>query len=276
MAEAASGDYSDWQELATGWEQGRRLLWEATRPVSEWLVERLDPQPGQTILDLAAGTGETGFLAAPFLVPGGRLISSDRSPNMVEAARRVAAELGIEQVDFRIIDGARIALADASLDGIVSRFGYILKGDRPRVLFELRRVLRPGGRLAFAVWAARDRNRWMTVPAEVMIARGHLAAPSADELRLSERRNPESIAVLLEQAGFGEPVVEEMAVSYRFEHSAELWSFVSDLRGPLSLAIRRLDEPERAAVRAAIEGRARREGEMGFELQGVSLNVVVS
>ena len=60
-----------WEALAPRWERGRELLWRGTRPVSEWLVERLDPRPGQTVLDLAAGTGDTGFLAAPRLEPGG-------------------------------------------------------------------------------------------------------------------------------------------------------------------------------------------------------------
>ena len=80
-----------WQELAPRWERGRELLWEPTRAVSAWLVDALEPRPGQTILDVAAGTGETGFLAAERLGPEGLLISSDRSPNMVDAARRLAA-----------------------------------------------------------------------------------------------------------------------------------------------------------------------------------------
>ena len=62
---------SGWDALAPRWERGRELLWRSTRPVSEWLVSRLDPQPGQTILELAAGTGETGFLAASASSPAG-------------------------------------------------------------------------------------------------------------------------------------------------------------------------------------------------------------
>ena len=78
------------------------FCWRSTRPVSEWLVARLDPQPGQVVLDLAAGTGETGFLAAPRLAPGGRLITGDREPGMVEAARaRRGAELGVTNAEFR-------------------------------------------------------------------------------------------------------------------------------------------------------------------------------
>jgi hypothetical protein len=136
-------------------------------------------------------------------------------------------------------------------------------------------VLRHGGRFAFAVWAAREQNRWMTVPAEVMVERGHLSPPSEEESRLSARRNPAAIRSLLADAGFGEPEIEALPVAYRFANAEELWFFVSELRGPVALALAKLDEEERAAVRVEIERRADRAGG-GFELAGVSLNVATS
>jgi SAM-dependent methyltransferase len=264
-----------WQELAPRWERGRELLWDSTRAVSEWLVDRLDPQPGETILDLAAGTGETGFLASPLVGSDGRLITSDLSPNMLEAAERLAPLFGVTNAEFRLLDADAIDLPDASVDGVVSRFGYVLKGDPPPALREVRRVLRAGGRFAFAVWAERERNRWMTVPAEVMIARGHLSPQSEADVLLSAKRNPATIRQLLGDAGFGAAEVAEMPVAYRFANAEELWFFVSELRGPVALALAKLDEHERAAVRAEIEQRADRVGE-GFELGGVSLNVATA
>ncbi len=261
--------------MAPRWERGRELLWRSTQPVSEWLVARLDPQPGQVVLDLAAGTGETGFLAAPRLEPGGRLITGDREEGMLAAARRVGAELGVTNAEFRALDADALDLADASVDGALNRFGYILRGEPPRALGELRRVLRPGGGLAFSVWAARERNAWMTVPADVMVERGHLPPQSDAETRLSARRNPESIRALLAASGFAEPEVEEMEVPYRFVDADELWLFVSELRGPVALALAGLPDDERAAIRAEIEARATRAGE-GFELGGISLNIATS
>lgn len=265
----------EWQELAPRWERGRELLWESTRTVSEWLVDRLEPKPGQTILDIAAGTGETGFLAAERLGDTGHLISSDLSPNMLEAGQRVAGLFGVANAEFRVLDAERLDLADASVDGVLSRFGYILKGDPPPSLREIRRVLRQGGRLAFAVWAERAQNRWMTVPVDVMIERGHLAPQTEEHIRLSEKRNALTIRRLLDDAGFGEAEVEEMPVGYRFANAEELWFFVSELRGPAALALAKLDDDERRAVREEIEQRADRV-EQGFELTGVSLNVVTS
>jgi ubiquinone/menaquinone biosynthesis C-methylase UbiE len=276
MAAVGDDGVADWEQIAAGWERGRRLLWEATRPVSEWLVERLQPVPGETVAELAAGTGETGFLAARRLQPGGRLISSDRSPSMLESARRVAAELGVDNVEFRVLETTRIDLADASLDGVLSRFGYVLKGDPPAALAEVRRVLRRGGRFAFAVWAARERNSWMTVPADAMVAQGQLPPPGERELRLSQRRNPQGIASLLEQAGFQAIEIEELPVCYRFADAEALWLFASEQRGPLSVALGALGQRGRLAVRAEIEQRAGRSAEGGYELTGVAIAVIAS
>jgi ubiquinone/menaquinone biosynthesis C-methylase UbiE len=266
---------AQWEAMAPRWERGRELLWRSTRPVSEWLVARLDPRPGQVLLDLAAGTGETGFLAAPSLEPGGRLITSDREQGMVEAARRVADGLGVANAEFRVLDAEALDLPDAGVDGVLSRFGYILRGEPPRALGEIRRVLRPGGRLAFSVWAARELNPWMTVPAEVMVERGHLSPQSDAELRLSARRNPESIRGSLAEAGFGDPEIETLPVAYRFADADELWFFVSELRGPVALTLAGLPEEERDAIRGEIESRATRT-DYGFELGGISVNVAVS
>jgi SAM-dependent methyltransferase len=181
----------------------------------------------------------------------------------------------VENAEFRVLDSEALDLPDASVDGVISRFGYILRGEPPLALAEIRRVLRPGGRLVFSVWSARERNAWMTVPADVMVERGHLGAQSEESLRLSGRRNPDSIRELVAGVGFGGPEIEEMAVPYRFADADELWFFVSVLRGPISLAIAELPAEEQAAVRAEVEARATRVGE-GFELGGVSLNVAAS
>jgi hypothetical protein len=111
----------------------------------------------------------------------------------------------------------------------------------------------------------------MTVPGDTMVARGHLPPQTEAEIRLSARRNPETIARLLADAGFADPVIEELEVAYRFVDAEELWFFVSELRGPVALALAELPDSERAAVRAEIESRA--SGPNGFELGGVSLNV---
>ncbi len=82
----------DWDSQASSWYEWREPFHAATRPVHEWLVQHLEPKDGQRVLEIAAGPGDTGFLAAPRL-GNGRLVSTDLSPEMVQAARKRGAEL---------------------------------------------------------------------------------------------------------------------------------------------------------------------------------------
>jgi ubiquinone/menaquinone biosynthesis C-methylase UbiE len=147
------------QAIAPGWERWRARLENAAAPVREWMIRQLGPQPGDTLLELAAGAGDTGFEAAAIAGEAGRLISTDFSPAMVAVARRRAAELGLGNVGFRVIDAGRTGLGTHSVDGVLCRFGYMLMADPAAALAESRRVLRPGGRLVLAVWGARSATR---------------------------------------------------------------------------------------------------------------------
>ena len=129
------------------------------------------------MLELAAGVGDTGFEAAAILGESGRLITSDFSPAMLGAARRRGAELGLDNVDYRVIDAERIELADDSVDGVLCRFGYMLMPDPAAAFAETRRVLRPGGRLALAVWGAIERNPWIAIVGVSLGQRGHIPPP---------------------------------------------------------------------------------------------------
>ena len=116
----------------------------------------------------------------------------------------------------------------------------------------------------------------MTVPSDAMIEHGFMSPASEGEPGLSEKRNPDTIARLLAAAGFAEPEIEEMPVGYRFANAEELWFFVSELRGSVARTLAALNEADRAVARAALEERVGRNAEGGFQLAGISLNVVTS
>jgi ubiquinone/menaquinone biosynthesis C-methylase UbiE len=157
-------------------------------PVRQWMIRQLGPHPGDTLLELAAGAGDTGFQGATLLGQAGRLISTDFSPAMLGVARRRAAELGLGNVDFRVMDAERVRLETDSVDGVLCRFGYMLMADPAAALSETRRVLRPGGRLALAVWGAPDRNPFFTVIAAILVERGHLPPPGSLRERSAQER----------------------------------------------------------------------------------------
>ena len=244
-----------WRAVAPGWERQRALFWEATRPVSERLVELLGPRPGQTIVDLAAGPGDTGFLAAPLVRPGGRLVTTDVAPEMLDTARRRAVELGLDDVEFRIEDIAALSFDDATVDGILCRWGLMLVPDMDAAAAEIRRVLRAEGRAALAVWGSPDDNDWMTAPGR-----------SALELGLVERPDPAApgpfrlsadgaLAEVLRSAGLTVETVDEVRLVWRSPSLDEWWDAVRDTSRMLSTLLERLSPEEAQAVREGAERR---------------------
>ena len=146
------------EAIAPTWERRRAEIEEAAAPIREWMLHELRPREGDTVLELAAGVGDTGFDAGAIVGERGHLISSDLSPAMLEAARRRGAERGVANAEYRVIDAERIELGADSVDGVLCRFGYMLMADSAAALAETRRVLRADGRLALAVWGALERK----------------------------------------------------------------------------------------------------------------------
>jgi ubiquinone/menaquinone biosynthesis C-methylase UbiE len=264
-----------WDEMAAGWDGDRRWVWDASRPVGEWLVDALDPQPGDTILELAAGVGDTGLAAAARVGGGGRLISTDFSAAMVDAARRRAAELGVSNADFRTMDAERMELADDSVDGVVCRWGYMLMADPLAALRETRRVLRPGRRVAFSVWADPGSNPWASVPAQALAEHTGMEPPDPLAPGIFAMASEERTRELLDAAGLRPLRVEHVEMEWSFETPDDHWHYVMDLAGALAMVIRSLPEADQSAIRGLVEekldGVAR---EPGYGLPGLCLNVL--
>jgi SAM-dependent methyltransferase len=255
LAEYRQASYENWQRIAAAWGRERELIWEKTGHVGERLVERLDPQPGQTVLELAAGTGDTGFRAAMRLGPEGRLISTDFAPAMVENAQAVADGLALENVEYRVLDAERMDLDDDSVDGVLCRWGYMLFADPAAALAETRRVLRDGGRLCFSVWAAPDKNLWASVPGMVMVEQGHLPPPEPGTPGIFGITDPARIRELVTAAGFDEPQIEPVEITWEYPDADEHWRLTLELAGPLAEAIAALSEADRERVRKAVRDR---------------------
>ena len=212
-----------WGEMAPGWEDRREWLMDITGRVNAWLVEKGDPQPGQTFLEIAAGTGDLGLAVAERVGEGGHVISSDFSPNMVEVARRNGEARGLTQVEYRVLDAEKMDLDDDSVDGVVCRWGYMLMADPGAALRETRRVLRDGGPLAFAVWAPPDSNPWAAVPGMTLVQRGHMPPPEPGAPGMFAMGDPVRIRELVTRAGFAEPELEEIAFEFRYADFDDLW-----------------------------------------------------
>lgn len=266
-----SASRSIWEAMAPGWDSRHAYFEERARPVTERMIERLAPEPGQTVLDVAAGTGVVGLSVAPVVGQAGRVVVSDFAQGMVDAARRHAESLGLTNVECRTLDAERMDLDDAAVDGVVCRWGYMLLGDPAAAMAETRRVLRPGGRLSTAVFGAADRNPWVTVPTQVLREAGHMPAASGGPGILA-LGDPERLRSLITDAGFAEPSIDEVEFTWTFAGVDDYWVFLSESAGAIAMVLSRVPAGELDAVREAVAERiAEYAGPAGLEVRAMSL-----
>lgn len=269
--------YEVWKAMAPGWERWQAQLAEALTPVRGWLLGELDAQPGQTVLELGAGVGDTGFEAAAILGADGRLISTDFSPDMVDVARRRGAQLGLGNVDHRVIDAERIELDADSVDGVLCQSTYMLMSDPAAALAEARRVLRPGGRLALSVWGAPERNPWASIGGMILVERGHMQPPEPGAPGVFSMASEERTKALLAGAGFDSIRTEEVPLQFAFNDLDDYERWVVDVGGPFAMVVRALPDDERETLRARLrEAFVTFATDGGYELPGAALCAVAN
>jgi SAM-dependent methyltransferase len=139
-------------------------LWQAQLATAQAeLLMRASPAPGDWVLDIACGTGLVSFAAARAVGPRGHVLGVDLSGGMVAAAQQRAATHTPPNTRFERMDAEQLDLPDASFDVVLCALGLMYLPDPAQALREMRRVLRPGGRLVLAVWGERARCGWAPV-----------------------------------------------------------------------------------------------------------------
>jgi SAM-dependent methyltransferase len=244
-----------WEEAASGWVARQATLRELSAPVSHWMIDAVDPQPGQRVLELAAGLGETGFLAAEMVAPVGGLITSDQADAMLDGARKRAGELGLTNVEFQVLNAEWIDLPVASVDAVLCRWGYMLMADPLAALAEARRVLRPEGHVALAVWDAIEHNPWALLPATELLERGLIQPPAPGAPGPFALGEKQRVRDLLERAGFDEVWVERLDLLQRAPSFDEFWETTLDIARSFHDAVLARPASEIGAIRASLAAR---------------------
>jgi ubiquinone/menaquinone biosynthesis C-methylase UbiE len=246
-AEARAG----WERVAAGWQRVQARMSAVGMPVSRWMIDAIEPQPGMRLLELAAGVGETGFLAAELIAPGGgTLICSDGAEAMLNAAEQRAAELKLANVEFKQIELEWIDLPTASVDAVLCRWGYMLVLDPGAALRETRRVLRPGGRVALATWATLEHNPWARARNEALAAEGHSRPSPPTPFDLGTEQ---LLRELLEDAGFAEVRTAPVEVEFVHDDADDYWSTTLAISRHFTELVDSLDDDALAALRARIQ-----------------------
>ena len=260
-----------WGGVAGSWEQHADYVETRGAHVTELMLARTAPQPGERVLELASGAGDVGIAAAPLVAPG-EVVVSDVAAEMVEIAARRAEARGLANVAPRVFGVEAIDDADASYDVVLCREGLMFAVDPELAAREIARVLRPGGRAAVAVWGPREQNPWLGCVFDAVSAQFERPMPPpgipgpfslGDAARLERL-----LAAELELVE-----VEEVAVPLVAASFDEWWSRVSALAGPLSGILGGMPDEALIALRGRLEQAVLpyRTTDGGLRFPGVSL-----
>ncbi len=259
-----------WAAVAPAWAEHTEYADLRGAGVAEAMLERSAPAPGERVLELACGPGGLGLAAAARVAPDGEVVLSDVVPGMTAIA--AARAEGLTSVTTCELDLEDIEQPDHSYDVVLCREGVMFATDPGRAVSEMRRVLRPGGRLALAVWGPRELNPWLGIVFDAVSAQlgrpvpppgvpGPFSLASADELE-----------ALLSGSGVVDVVMSELAVPLRAASFEEWWTRTTALAGPLAGVLARLPEPDVQAITARLrEETGRYTTRAGLELPGLSL-----
>ena len=262
-----------WGAVAGGWAQHAEYADARGAQSAGRMLDLAEVGTGDRVLELACGPGGLGLAAAERVGPGGEVVLTDVAEEMTAIAAERAAELGLGNVAFRRLELEDIDEPDASYDVVLCREGLMFALQPARAVAEIRRVLRPGGRVAIAVWAARERNPWLGLVMDVVSEQtgtpvpppgipGPFALGEAGELRH-----------LLDKAGLTEVQVGELSVPLRTASFDEWWARTSALAGPLSAILPSLPEAAVQAMRERASAAVRRyeNASGGLDFPGVAL-----
>jgi SAM-dependent methyltransferase len=242
-----------WDRAAEGWTATREVFQRVAMPVSQWMVEAIRPQPGHRVLELAAGLGDTGLLAAELVQPGGSVLITDAADGMVQAARAHAAELGIENVEVRAMQAEWIDLSAASVDAVLCRFGYMLVADPEAALRETRRVLKSGGRVALAVWDLPEHNPWTTVFRAAAQDVGITPPPAPNQSGPFALSAAGALEEVLQATGFDDVETEPVDLVFEAESLDAWWDFVMQTSPTAVDTVRSLAPADHYKLRDAVD-----------------------
>ena len=237
-----------WASVADRWGEHADYIDARGAEVTARLLELTAPQAGDRVLELACGTGAVGIAAAKL---GAEVVLSDVAPEMTAIAAARAA--GLENVSARPLDLEEIDEPDASFDVVYCREGLMFAVNPVRAARELRRVLRPGGRFALAVWGPRHRNPWLDLVFTAVSEQVGAPVPPPRIPGPFALDDAGRLADVLHAGGLGAVAVGEIAVPLRATSFDEWFTRTSAIAGPLAQRLAALPDAARAALRDQLE-----------------------
>ena len=239
-----------WSGSAPFWEKHRDVIREMFAPITQALVEDGQIGRGHTVLDIATGPGEPALTVASLVGPEGKVFGVDPIPAMVEAARREAGRVALPNVEFEVGFAEQLPFAANTFDAVISRFGIMFFPSPVAGVREMLRVLKPGKRLALAVWHFAEKNPFHYSLSRVMDRYVHSPPPDPDALDAFRFAKPGKLREVFAEAGVRDASERLLRFAIETPMSVEdYWALRIEMSDKLREKIRALSERQLIEVK---------------------------
>ncbi len=264
-----------WSRSAPFWDKHREVIRQMFAPMTQALVEDAQIGRQQTVLDVGTGSGEPALSVAELVGPGGRVFGIDPSPEMVAGARREAVRLGLKNTQFDVASAGRLPFPADTFDAVVSRLGAMFFPSPVDALREMLRVLKPGRKLALAVWHFAERNPFHFVLSRVMDRHVAPTPPASDALDAFRFAPPGKLRKALTEAGVMAPSERLLQFSIQAPGSVEdFWALRREMSDKIREKLASLPQEQLAEVhRQALDALGEYSTDRGMSFPGEVLIV---
>lgn len=257
--------HEQWQAAAEAWHRWGPTLHQWLGEATTVMLDMAGVGEGQRVLDVAAGAGEQTIVTAKRVGPSGYVLATDISSNILNFAQNAARQAGLENVDTKVMDGENLEVPDDSFDAVISRVGLIYFPDQHKALAGMKRVLKPGGRVAAITYSLPENNKFFSVPVSIIRRRANLAPPLPGQPGPFSLGGPGVLEAAYQKAGFHDTQVRLVPSPLRMPSAAECVRFERESFGALHQMLAGVPEAERPSVWDEIEEELKKfEGAEGF------------
>jgi len=239
---------ASWNAFSIGWQKWDCLLMGFSKPMGNEIVRMLNPKDADMVLDVASGTGEPGLSIAKKL-GAGKVVISDLSEKMIRIAEDKAARSGIKNIETAVCDVCELPFADQSFDAVSCRFGFMFFPDMLLAAKEMYRVLKPGGRVATAVWNVPEKNFWVTAFSSVIGRNMQLPPLEPGAPGMFRCAGSGLIQDLFQQAGFRNTSETEVNGKLKCGTTDVYWNLMTEVAAPVVAALGKADEATRQKIK---------------------------
>jgi ubiquinone/menaquinone biosynthesis C-methylase UbiE len=236
-----------WNRFSPGWKKWDDLTMDFLKPMGDAIIDLINPMGVDVVLDVATGTGEPGLTIATKL-KGGIVVATDISEGMLEIARENAGRRGIKNLELIASDASELPFPDNSFDSISCRFGFMFFPDMLIAAKEMMRVLKPGGRIATAVWNVPEKNFWASAVLSVINRNMQMIPPPPGAPGLFRCAKSGLIADLFNRAGLKNISETEVSGKLNAGSMEVYWNFMTEVVAPVVAALSNADDAMKAKI----------------------------